>query len=124
MSPQPKNPALTPKDENQAIREAVLKAVAVEEAIAPFNLSGRGHEPRLKLDRRLAAILRGVEIPAAYISGYGANSFYPTRVFVRAVDILTTRLGWSPMVVYKSEPQSASRLERPGPPQSAQTTNA
>lgn len=66
------------------LRKALLKAVSVEESGAPFELSGRGHEPRVTLDRQLAAILRSIDLPRVHISGFGANNFYPRRVFQTA----------------------------------------
>lgn len=41
------------------IREEVVNASRVEEAKGPFNLFGRGCEPRVTLDRTMAGILRG-----------------------------------------------------------------
>ena len=90
---------VTPRIENQWIRDALQEALALESE--PFNLLGRGHEPRLTLDKRLAAILRGVELPCAWISGYGANGHYPTRLFRRAEKILKRKHGWSPISVYQ-----------------------
>ena len=84
------------KTENETIRSEVAEAARIE-ALLPFNLSGRGHEARVTLDRSLAAILRGVHLPKVYISGYGANYFYPRRVFRRAARELTRRLGSSPI---------------------------
>jgi hypothetical protein len=66
------------------IRAQVQVAIEEESRIASFNLSGRGHEPRVTLNRRLAAVLRGQNIPSVYISGFGANSHYPLRVFLKA----------------------------------------
>lgn len=86
-----------PPSENDAIRAAVLRASSLEAKREPFRLFGRGHEPRVTLDRRLAAALRGVAIPCVSISGYGANYFYPQRVFRTAVRLLKKSLGWSPI---------------------------
>ena len=85
--------------ENAAIRKAVLKAAAQERRKAAFNLFGRGYEPRITLDRSVAAILRGLDVPRIFISGYGANYFYPRRVFVTATKILKKTLHRSPIVV-------------------------
>jgi hypothetical protein len=77
-----------------------LKIAANEEArIAPFNLSGRGHEPRVILDKRLAGVLRGTNLPFVYMSGYGANNHYPLRVFERAQQGLSAALKKSPLVI-------------------------
>ena len=83
------------KTENDAIRQEVAKAARIE-ALLPFNLSGRGHEARVTLDRSLAAILRAVALPKVYISGFGANFYYPRRVFRRAARELSRKLGSSP----------------------------
>ena len=85
--------------ENAAIRKAVLKAAAQERRKAAFDLFGRGYEPRITLDRSVAAILRGLDVPRIFISGYGANYFYPRRVFVTATKILKKTLHRSPIVV-------------------------
>ena len=85
------------QSENDAIRLALLEAVSIETLKSPFRLFGRGHEPRVTLDRKLAAALRGVSIPCVNISGYGANNFYPYRVFITAVGLLNESLGWSPI---------------------------
>lgn len=75
-----------------------LQIAAIEEArIAPFNLSGRGHEPRVTLDRRLAAVLRETDLPFVCISGYGANYYYPRRVFERAQRQLLTAVNATPI---------------------------
>jgi hypothetical protein len=102
--------------ENQAICEAVDKAVALEEKKQPFSLSGRGHEPRVTLDASLARVLRDASIPAVHISGYGANTHYPARVFDRARQILLKRLRWSPIAMYQSK---VYRATKPGPQETA-----
>ena len=81
--------------ENFAIRLAVAEAVKQEAKKKPFNLFGRGHEPRVTLDRRLATILRGQDIPRIHISGYGANYYYPRRVLETASELVEVRLGVS-----------------------------
>ncbi len=98
-------------DENEAIREALLKAAKSEGAKAPFELSGRDHEPRVTLDRSLAAVVRSIDLPMTYISGYGPNSYYPRRIFKRAATALKRRLGYCPFTfaswedsVYRSDP--------------------
>lgn len=80
------------------VREEVTNAARRQGQIAPFNLSGHGHEPRLSLDRRLAAILRSCPLPNVNISGFGANNFYPARIFIDASEGLTGRLTWSPLI--------------------------
>lgn len=80
-----------------AIRELVLASSKEEEALASFNLLGRGHEPRVTLDRSLARILRKVDLPRVKIPGYGANTFYPKRIFVRAIALLEGRFKESPV---------------------------
>jgi hypothetical protein len=85
--------------ENTAIRKAVLRAAAYERRKAGFNLFGRGYEPRITLDRSVAAILRGLDVPRVFISGYGANYFYPRRVFLTAMRSLKRKFGRSPIAV-------------------------
>jgi hypothetical protein len=95
--------------ENDAIRKAMSDAANRERRVRPFNLSGRGHEPRVTLDVRLAAILRGLDIPHVRISGYGPKKFYPVRVLKSAATYLKRRFGWPPVVVSGS---NAYRGER------------
>ena len=85
--------------QNAAIRKAVLKAAAQERRKAAFNLFGRGYEPRVTLDRSVAAILRGLDVPRVFIGGYGANYFYPRRVFLTAMRSLKRKFGRSPIAV-------------------------
>jgi hypothetical protein len=85
--------------ENAAIRKVVLKAVRQERRKAVFTLFGRGHEPRVSLSVSIAAVLRGLDIPRVHISGYGANYYYPRRVFVTAAKMLRKKLRRSPIVV-------------------------
>ena len=65
----------------------------MKEVGGPFSLKGRGSEARCTFDRRLAAYLRGVDIPHVVISGFGANKHYPRRLVNRAADILNRSLG-------------------------------
>ena len=51
-------------------------------------LGGRGHVPRVTLNRRTAAAMRGVDLPRVHISGYGANWHYPKSLVQSAADIL------------------------------------
>jgi hypothetical protein len=74
------------KTQRTIIREAFLKAKQLEKG--PFNLKGRGHELRVTLDRQTAAIVRGLDLPRLYISGYGANYYYPARLVARAAALL------------------------------------
>jgi hypothetical protein len=85
--------------ENAVIRKAVLKAAAQERRKAAFELFGRGHEPRVSLDVSVAAILRGLDVPRVFISGYGANYYYPRRVFATAMRSLKRKFGRSPIAV-------------------------
>ena len=88
--------------ENDAIRIAVADAARDEARRSlPFNLSERGHERRVTLDRRLATILRGQDIPHVFISGYGPNYHYPKGVFESAAHLLKERLGASPIAFYE-----------------------
>jgi hypothetical protein len=85
------------REQRAAIRELVLIAAARERQVAEFNLFGRGHEPRVTLDRQLAAILRGLDLPRMPIS---LNTYYPARVFTRAVTLLKRRLKQRPIALY------------------------
>lgn len=87
----------------ELVRVHLRIAVLEEMNISAFNLSGRGHEPRVILDRRLAGILRGAELPFVYISGYGANFHYPLRVFVRAHASLAKALKKSPLAIGRDQ---------------------
>ena len=98
----PRQMTVQSKAENALIRQAVLAAAQREGAKRAFNLSRRGHESRLTLDRSLAKILSGLEIPSVYISGYGANNHYPQRVLISAAKLMKRRLGWSPIAFYNS----------------------
>ncbi|SMC82987.1 hypothetical protein [Polynucleobacter kasalickyi] len=84
----------------ELIRTQVLIAVAEELRIDSFNLSGNGHEPRVTLNRRLAAVLKGQNIPSVYISGFGTNRHYPLRVFLRAEKSIKQLLPNSPFTIY------------------------
>jgi hypothetical protein len=84
----------------ELVRTQVQIAVVEESRIASFKLSGRGHEPRVTLNRRLAGVLRGQNIPSVYISGFGANSHYPLRVFQRAEKNIKKLLPNSPFAIY------------------------
>src|SRR4029453_3294704 len=59
--------------------------------------SGVAHESRVSLSVSVAAILRGLDIPRVYISGFGANYYYPSRVFAAAIRILKKKWGRSPI---------------------------
>lgn len=91
------------KEENAAIREFVLVAVAHEREAGDFRLHGRGHEPRVTLDRSMARILRGLDIPRVTISGFGANNHYPRRVFERAIALSKQRLNRAPIALSVAE---------------------
>ena len=98
-----------------AIREAVVNACERESKKREFMLSGRGYEPRVTLDRTMAALLKQCTPPRVTISGYGANNFYPARVFTSARTALLRKLGWAPFevsrdsTVYLVDPPSATR---------------
>jgi hypothetical protein len=102
------------RKESEAIREALLKAAESEGAKAPFKLSGRDHEPRVTLDGRLAAVVRSIDLPKIYISGYGPNSYYPRRIFKRAAAALKRRLGYCPFA-FASQGDSVYRSDPPAP---------
>ena len=82
-----------PNPVSDAIRSAVLRASKLEGAKKPFHLYGRGHEPRVTLDRSLAQVLREMDIPSVKFSRYGPKKEYPLRVFQRAAKILRTKQG-------------------------------
>ena len=82
-----------------AIREELAAAARREAGRAAFNLWGRGHEARVSLSRPVANMLRGSSLPRVTISGYGANNFYPLRVFTDAQKPLQERLGWAPLTI-------------------------
>ncbi len=96
------------------IRDEVIKACEREAKKTSFNLAGRGHELRVTLDRTMAAVLKQCSVPRVTISGYGANNFYPARVFTSARGALIRKLGWAPFEisrdssVYLVEPPSAT----------------
>lgn len=73
---------------NDAIRRALTAAIQPELRAGEFRLFGRGHEPRVTLDRSLAAIVRGLDLPHVVIEGFGANKYYPRRVFEKAAKLL------------------------------------
>jgi hypothetical protein len=77
-----RRPTESLKRETDAIRNAVLDAARVEAKRQSFRISGRGHEPLVKVDRRLASILRGKKIPCVYVGGYGAKTRYQARDFL------------------------------------------
>jgi hypothetical protein len=79
------------KEMYRAIRDALIEKDAECAAESPFNLKGRGHEPRVTLSVRLAAIIRGADISHIVLSGYGADNHYPLRVFVAAYFSLLDR---------------------------------
>ena len=103
------------KSLHSLIRDAVTSAAKLEAEMCDFRLSGRGHEPRVTLDRKMAGILKQCAIPRVTISGFGANNFYPKRVFERAKAALVKRLGWSPIEII-SGTLSVVMVDRPWPP--------
>ena len=82
------------------IRSAFAKAL--KELPGPFKLRGRGHEERCHFNVRLAAYMRGVDLPHTIISGYGANRYYPTRLVERAAAILNRSMGREVLCFYGS----------------------
>jgi hypothetical protein len=44
----------------------------------------------------MAGILRGCSIPRVSISGYGANNYYPERIFTTAAIAIAAKIGLSP----------------------------
>lgn len=88
---------MSAKEVNVEIRRLVIQAADEEREARAFNLSGRGHEGRVSLDASLAAVLRGLDLPKVVISGYGANNYYPLRVFQRAMRLLGSRFEHMPI---------------------------
>lgn len=74
----------------EQIRSAFIAAFRTYEEKG--SLSGRGHIPRVTLNRKTAASLRGVELPRVYISGYGANWHYPQSLVKKAASILKVKV--------------------------------
>ena len=70
------------------IRAVLKEAQSIERRIAPFSLFGRGPEPRVVLDRTVAAIVRSADLEREHISGFGAKYRYSRRVFNRALQML------------------------------------
>lgn len=81
------------KSINKTVREALCRAVQLEVQRGEFKLSGRGHEDRVTLDVQLASVLRGTELPRVYISGFGANYYYPKRIFTTAQRVIGQKPG-------------------------------
>lgn len=86
----------TNRDIYELIRDALHNATKRQSHVKDFTLSGNGHEERVSLDKSMAGILRKCDIPRIFKSGYGANYFYPKRVFVDAQSDLLVRLGYIP----------------------------
>lgn len=75
------------KARKERIRHAFSKAMDLEKG--PFNLEGRGHEPRATLKSNIARILYGLEVPYASVScGYSKCHYYPLRLVKRAAKLL------------------------------------
>ena len=87
---------LTGSDVRSAFAQA-LKGVP-----GPFNLVGRGSEERCHFDRRLAAYMRGEDVPHTVISGYGANRYYPKRLVERAAEILNRSMNREALCFHES----------------------
>lgn len=95
-------------------RDAIVKAFEREAKKAEFELSERGYEPRVTLNRSMAALLKQCNLPRVTISSNGANNFYPTSAFTSAKKALLRKLGWAPSeisrdsTVYLLDPPSAA----------------
>ena len=94
--------AMNRKSIYAVIRAELAAAADRETRRRAFNLWGRGHEARVSLSRPVANMLRGSSLPRVTISGYGANNFYPLRVFTNAQKLLQERLGWATLTVANS----------------------
>ena len=93
LPPQRRRVGREERERNEKIRETLAKAAKVEAKKQGFHLRGRGHEPRVSLTCKVAAILRGNQLPCTFISGFGTNHFYPRRVFARGAAMLEKQMG-------------------------------
>lgn len=95
-------------------RDAIVKAFEREAKKAEFVLSGRGHEPRVTLNRSMAALLKQCNLPRVTISGFGANNVNPASTFTLAKMAFLGKLGWTPFenardsTVYLVHPPTAA----------------
>lgn len=85
----PKSPAFL---RNERVRAALRAALEVEAKMAEFQLHGRGHEPRVSLDRRMARVARGLQLPVVTFVALRSDE-YPRRVFERAGRALAAEHG-------------------------------
>lgn len=108
-----KKRARKPNPITDTIRTEIMHAAETEAIKAAYKLSGRGHEPRVTLDRALAQIVRGLDIPSVHISGYGPSSAYPKRIFSQAAKSFQAKFGWSPIQFLDSRDQ-AYLADHPG----------
>ncbi|MBZ2178822.1 MAG: hypothetical protein K7J47_14050 [Acidobacteria bacterium] len=86
----------------QLIRLHVNIAVAQRASLRPSNLKGRGHDPRVTLDTRMAGILRGEDIPNIDIPGLSGGRYFPREVFAAAHESLKNAIG-SPVLSVDSK---------------------
>ena len=82
----PARPRIELAAEARAVRQQVREAVAeaARDELGPFALEGRSREPRVTLSRRLAATLRGMDLPRTGTKRSGDRRYYPRRLMQRA----------------------------------------
>lgn len=75
------------KARNEGIWNAFSKALDLE--TGPFNLKGRGYEPRTTLKAHIVRILNGLGLPYATVDqGYSRRNYYPLRLVNRAAQLM------------------------------------
>ena len=75
------------KIKKERIRNAFSQALTLE--TAPFNLKGRGHEPRTTLKSNISRILNNLELPCVSVSrSHSYANYYPLRLVKRAAQLL------------------------------------
>ena len=71
----------------EQIRDAFSSALELEKG--PFNLKGRGYEPRTTLKSHISRILNGLKLPHVTVAqGYSNRYYYPLRLINRAAQLL------------------------------------
>src|SRR5437016_2134130 len=78
-------------EQRKARRERILNAFsnALKLEMGPFNLKGRGYEPRTTLKPHIARLLNVLELPYASVSqGPSVRHYYPLRLVNRAAQLM------------------------------------
>jgi len=68
------------------IRQAFAKALEI--CGGNHQLSGRGHDPRVTLNKSTAAAIKGLDLPRVSNSGFGAKWYYPQSLVDEAAKLL------------------------------------